>query len=219
MATDTTADDLTLADAPTVDADTLQRDLDTLRDAAEIIYPGIGAMLYDWWASINEDHFGRQMTPPGIQFGLTPHGSKMGLWRGWEETIILHRSLIDPSGDAWGKRHQLGHRYAWDVLLHEMIHQYVDTVREVEDPEGNSPSNSVHNCPSWVREINRLSNDLGLDCEASVIRQKRVDGSVQWCVPDGHLTMAELGSWPHSVRPDGYYRNDPNPAFELDDSS
>lgn len=31
------------------------------------------------------------------------------------------------------------------------------------------------------------------------------------------MTIGDLSNWPHSVRPDGYYRNDPNPAFDLDE--
>jgi hypothetical protein len=214
-----------LANHDPISQSVLDDDLGTLRDAAQLIYPGVGPMLYDWWEEINEDHFGRQMTPPGIQFGLTPHGKTLGKWRGYEHTIILHRSLLDPSGDAWGKRHELGRRFARDVLLHEMVHQYIDTVRGIspDDARINSPQGgnkadggSPHNCPSWVAEINRLSADLGLDCKAHVVKQRRVDGKVKWAPPDGFdMSIGDISSWPHSVRPDGYYRNDPNPAFEL----
>ena len=216
-----------LADQDPIPQDTLDNDLDTLRDAARLIYPGVGSMLYDWWETINEAYFGRQMTPPGIQFGLTPHGKTHGKWRGYEQTIILHRSLLDPSGNAWGKRDQLGNRFAWDVLLHEMVHQYIDTVRGIspDDARSNSPQNgdnvdggSPHNCPSWVAEINRLSQELDLDCTAAVVKQRRVDGQVKWSPPEGFdMSIGDVSSWPWSVRPDGYYRNDPNPAFELDE--
>jgi hypothetical protein len=209
-----------LADQDPIPQDTLDNDLGTLRDAARLIYPGVGSMLYDWWETINEAYFGRQMTPPGIQFGLTPHGSHYGAWRGYEHTITLHRSLLDPSGDAWEIGHKLGNRFAWDVLLHEMVHQYIDTVRGISgsEAEDNSPSDSVHNSPSWVAEINRLSQELDLDCAAHVVKQRRVDGQVKWAPPEGFdMTIGDVSSWPHSVRPDGFYEDDPNPAFGLDE--
>lgn len=206
--------------------ETLRDDLDTLRDAARLIYPGVGGQLYDWWETINEAHFGRQMTPPGIQFGLTPHGKNYGAWRGYEHTITLHRSLLDPSGDAWDIGHLLGNRFAWDVLLHEMMHQYISTVRGISGREArrNSPQGgneadggSPHNCPSWVAEINRLSAELGLNCTAHVVKQRRVNGDVKWAPPEGFdMTIGDLSTWPHSVRPQEYYADDPNPAFELE---
>jgi len=203
--------------------ETLQEDLGTLRDSAQIIYPGVGGQLYDWWETINEAHFGRQMTPPGIQFGLTPHGKTFGKWRGYEHTVILHRSLLDPadaSDDPWDIGDLLGNRFARDVLFHEMIHQYIDTVRGIDNPRGNSPNSSPHNCPSWVAEINRLSAEMDLDCTAHVVKQRRVDGDVKWAPPEGFdMSIGDISSWPHSVRPDGYYRNDPNPAFDLDERS
>jgi len=221
----------TLADAPKVDNQRLVEQIDALRNAAEIIHPGVGRKLYTWWDRFNRDYFGRQMEPPGIQFGLTAHGGRLGKWRGPEKVIVLHRSLIKPSGNAWGfardlEEHGGGEKFCRDVLLHEMVHQYIDTVRGISGTEArnNSPQGgndadggSPHNCPSWVAEINRLSQELDLDCTAAVVKQRRVDGQVKWSPPEGFdMSIGDVSSWPHSVRPDGYYRNDPNPAFELD---
>lgn len=207
------ASDTTLADAPAVDADALQDDLRALQTAAEIIHPGVGRKLYKWWGTFNEELFGRQMTPPGIQFGLTAHGSKLGLWRGAENVIVLHRSLVKPSGNAWGFARDLeeqggGEMFCRDVLLHEMVHQYIRTVRGVTKEQEEDAGTSSHNNPWWVREIRRISPQIGLDIEASVIRQKRVNGSVEWHVPEGHLTMEELGSWPHCATRREWYTGD-----------
>lgn len=200
----------TLADAPKVDDEQLAEQIDALRNAAEIIHPGVGRKLYTWWDRFNREHFGRQMEPPGIQFGLTPHGSKLGLWRGSENVIVLHRSLIKPSGNAWGfardlEEHGGGEKFCRDVLLHEMVHQYIRSVRDVTKGSDKEGGTSSHNNPWWVAEINRISPQIGLDVTASVIRQKRVDGDVTWYVPDGHMTMEELSSWPHSVTDGDWY--------------
>lgn len=199
-----------LADAPKVDKKRLAEEIDALRNAAEIIHPGIGRKLYTWWDEINREHFGRQMSPPGIQFGLTPHGSRLGLWRGSENVIVLHRSLVKPSGNAWDFASDLnrdggGEAYCRDVLLHEMVHQYIRTVRGVTSDDEEAEGTSSHNNPWWVAEVNRISPRIGLDVQASVIRQKRVDGSVTWYVPDGHLTMEELSTWPYGTTQPEWY--------------
>jgi len=199
-----------LADAPQIDRQRLDEQIHALRDAAEIIHPGIGRKLYTWWDRFNREHFGRQMEPPGIQFGLTPHGSKLGLWRGRENVIVLHRSLVKPSGNAWGFASKLNRRgggkaYCRDVLLHEMVHQYIRTIRGVSYDEEKDKGTSSHNNPWWVAEITRISPQIGLDVKASVIRQKRVEGSVTWYVPDGHLSMEELSTWPHGITQPAWY--------------
>jgi len=208
-----TKDGPTLADAPKVDSTRLAEQIDALRNAAEIIHPEIGRKLYTWWNRLNREHFGQQMQPPGIQFGLTPHGSRLGLWRGRENVIVLHRSLVKPSGNAWGfardlEDHGGGEKFCRDVLLHEMVHQYIRTVRDVSGDDEEEQGTSSHNNSWWVAEVNRISPQIGLDVTASVIRQKRVDGSVEWYVPEGHMTMAELGGWPHSVTDDDWYTGD-----------
>jgi len=199
-----------LVDAPKVDEKQLAEEIDALRSAGEIIHPGIGGKLYTWWDRLNRRHFGRQMEPPGIQFGLTAHGAKLGKWRTRENVIVLHRSLVKPSGNAWGFASKLndeggGEAYCRDVLLHEMVHQYIRTVRGVTSGDEEREGTSSHNNPWWVAEITRISPQIGLDVTASVIRQKRVDGSVEWYVPSGHLTMKELSAWPHSVTQTGWY--------------
>ncbi|MCS3613092.1 hypothetical protein [Salinibacter ruber] len=205
---------------------------------------------------MNEMYFGRQMRPVGIQFGLTEFGREAGSWRGREGMITLHRSLVGSAGDSWtedpqteasrtedpqteGSRteapwteaEKLGERYARDVLLHQvllhqMVHQYVCEVRQISGQEArlNSPQGgngadggSPHNCPSWVAEINRLMEEMDVGCRACVINQRRIEGDVRWAPPEGFppsgyegLTeIGQLARWPHSARPAGYYTSDP----------
>ena len=61
-------------------------------------------------------------------------------------------------------------------------------------------------------EINRLNPILGLEGKATMCRHRRVEkenqtkGKVWWIFTgDGTLSPRELGSWPHSLRPEGYY--------------
>ncbi len=152
-----------------------------------------------------------------------------------------------PAEDSWTEAEKLGERYARDVLLHQvllhqMVHQYVCEVRQISGQEArlNSPQGgngadggSPHNCPSWVAEINRLMEEMDLGCRACVIKQRRIEGDVRWAPPEGFppsgyegLTeIGQLARWPHSARLAGYYTSDPdtsdpyisdpNPAFEL----
>lgn len=221
-----------IASADPAGEDALSRTLGTLKDAAQIVHPGVGAKPYQWWEEMNEMYFGRQMRPVGIQFGLTEFGREAGSWRGREGMITLHRSLVGPAGDPWTEAEKLGERYARDVLLHQMVHQYVWEVRQISGQEArlNSPQGgngadggSPHNCPSWVAEINRLMEKMDLGRRACLIKQRRIEGDVRWAPPEGFppsgcegLTeIGQLARWPHSARPVGYYINDPNPAFEL----
>ena len=198
----------TLADQPKVEEETLNEDISDLKTAAEIIHPGIGRQLYEWWDELNREHFGRQMVPCGIQFGLTPHGASLGQYHPGTNVIILHRSLVEPSGNAWGIAHKLGEKFCRDVLLHEMVHQYIRTVRGITGEEEKREGTSSHNNPWWVAEIKRISPQIGLDIKATVITQRRIEGEVTWHVPDGHLTMDQLGSWPHCVTRDEWYKGE-----------
>ena len=184
----------------------LESDLEALAVAAEIIHPRVGRWTYETWAELNENLWDGELPICGIQWGLTPHGSAHGLWSGSQNTITLHKSLIEPKGNAWGIAHKMGERYAADVLLHEMMHQYIDVVLGVRDGgESESPSKSSHNNPYWVAEVNRIAQLLGLDCKAQVVKQRRVNGRVKWAPRDGAMTMSELGSFPHCVRSGSYY--------------
>jgi hypothetical protein len=41
--------------------------------------------------------------------------------------------------------------------------------------------------------------------KAKPIRQKRVGGRVQWYTEPDYLQRKAIASWPHSIRPRGYY--------------
>jgi len=173
----------------------------TLRTAAGIMWEEFGLWAYDTWAAHNAAYFRDELRPAGVIWSLTPHGHALGYCEMRRDgAITLHKSLIESDGNPWHMGAWLGAALAADVLLHEMIHQAIFQ-RLGHNGEGISSHNNEH----WVSEINRIAPLLGLPANAAVIRQKRVDGKVTWYTPDGHMTRAQLATWPHSARPDGYY--------------
>lgn len=178
-------------------------ELAILRRAARILWPEWGAWAYDTWQQHNEQYFAGELLPCGILFGLTPHGHALAFFSHATRTITLHSSLLEPkSPSPWELGSVLGERYAADGLLHEMTHQ------GIHQRGGRKGGYSSHDCQEWVGEVVRISRLMGLhDVRAEVIRQRRVKGKVTWVVEPGCLTREQLATWPHSVRPEGYYES------------
>ncbi len=55
--------------------------------------------------------------------------------------------------------------------------------------------------------MNRLIALLNIETSlrAAPVKQRRIDKKVQWHVPEGFMTRRQLASFPHSLRPTGYY--------------
>jgi hypothetical protein len=175
--------------------------LDILKRAAAISDPGYGVWAYETWVSHNALYFNGELRPCPIQWGLTPHGHSLGYFSPDLVRITLHTSLVVPRSDAWHMRDLLGPKIASDVLLHEMIHQYV---YQVNGHDGGGTS--CHNNDCWAAEVNRIAAILGLPSNARMVKQRRVDGSKpRWLPVDGCMSLTELSRWPYLSRPDGYY--------------
>jgi hypothetical protein len=173
-----------------------------LRRAGAAFFGKLGTWAFDTFDELNALCFDGCLKPRPILWGLTPHGYALGFYSSGDGHITLHTSLIRPSGNAWGKRSLLGERFARDVLVHEMVHASQCELL------GHSAfgGNNTHNCESWCSEIVRITPLLGLlPIKAKPIRQKRVNGSVQWYTESECLTRKAIASWPHSIRPRGYY--------------
>lgn len=183
--------------------------LKILKSAAEISDFGYGVWAYDKWDDFNQQYFDGALTIGGIFWGLTSHGHALGFFERWRNAITLHTSLVRASTDAWGMGRLLGERLAADVLLHEMIHQYNNQIDKVE-AKSRKASESSHNCDAWCNQINRLILLLNIETSlrAVPIGQKRIDGKVQWHVPDGNMTRSQLATFPHSLRPASYYESE-----------
>ena len=143
-----------------------------LRLGAEYYHGKKGLWAYDVFDEINAKYFGGLLPTPMIQWALTPHGHCLGLTHsGGPPLVTLHPSIMNPSGEnPWGITHSwLGPRYAWDVLIHELIHV---SQRYLHDG-GTGPTS--HNNTVWVGELNRLIPLLGFpDLTAGMSRIVRV---------------------------------------------
>jgi hypothetical protein len=165
---------------------------------AEIRWPEHGRWLYETWRAHNEKYFGGRLEPIGLILAPTPYGGSYGLYRLDDKTITIHPSTLDPrSTDPWGMGAKLGKSYASDVILHEQVHQLLHQDGLV----------SRHNSDPWCTEIVRISAIMGIEIKAARVRQRRVvkGGNPRWAPLPGHMTRRQLSSWPHSIRPAGYY--------------
>jgi hypothetical protein len=243
----------TLADAPQVDEETLHKRRRLLSGGAEELHSGAGWKIYQVWRELNKRLFGRQMQHCGIQFGLagracrsrTCRSSDEATYRGacpeepcgyghwWPEgqVITLCRRLLHRHGRVWRLYHErLGGQFAEDVLLHQMMHQYIDVVRRAGDrgpkdrrsrdrsaepagsarPPCGSPPNNPHNGSLWIGEVNRLNEELETGGgTAAAVPEDVGTGEI----PDGILSPRETALWPYLSRPEGYYEADPEAVF------
>jgi hypothetical protein len=231
----------TLAGADPVEEEALHERRTRLAKGAEELHPGAGWQVYQMWRERNERLFGRQMQHCGLQFGpICRAGWRgeaaqseeeadlklpffYGRWLPREQVIILHRHLLRPDGRVWWLSHErLGSRFVEDVLLRQMICQYIGTVRHGEPPAPEdsrpspSPKGSLYNSPLWenplwVGDVNRLSQ--ALDVEDGTAALLPGEAVAEGRVPDGVLTARETALWPYLSRPDGYYKEDPETVF------
>jgi len=186
----------------------MEKTFENYKEASTLFFGELGSWVYDTWDSHNEKYFNSELLPGVIVFGLTPHGHALGRYHGSMNMITLHKSLVEPKSDAPWLIANLSKIYASDVLLHEMIHQAIYH-KHGHDGHGISSHNNIY----WVSEILRISQLLGLSgVKVEVVKQKRVkeagatgEGKVTWFVPDGHLTRKQMSTWPHTIRPDGFY--------------
>lgn len=205
----------TVEDSPTDDSDretltvnSQSARFDILRTAAQLEYGNhVGGWLYNTWQAHNQHYFEGMLQVIPIHFGLTPHGGSLGRFEHTEEyrRITIHKSLLDPSDDAWQILSLLGERFASDVLLHEMIHQAIDELGNRSDEDLNYSS---HNCSAWVWEVNRIAPMLGLEVKAAVARRRRISGKIKQITPDNSMSLDELSRFPHSVTQEAFYRGE-----------
>jgi len=243
----------TLADVAPVDEEVLHKRRRLLSDGAEELYSGAGWKIYQTWRELNKRLFGRQMQHCGIQFGLAGRACRSsdeathsaacysaacseepcsyGRWWPEGQVITLCRRLLHRDGSRWWLHHErLGGRFAGDVLLHQMMHQYIDAVRRAGDqdfedqrpmdrsaegtgpirPPRGFPHNNPHNGSLWIGEVNRLSEALETSGGKAAVMPEDARSEK---IPDGILSPRETVLWPYLSRPDGYYEADPAAVF------
>ena len=147
----------------------------TVRAVAGHYYGEVGTFVYDAYEFINAQYYGGDLPVPMIQIAITPFGRCLGVTqpRDGQPKIGLHPSVISPrSPDVtiFGySTDGLGIRFAYDVLLHELVHVAANYLYGVTDGD------SAHNNSTWVAEINRLSPLIGLEgVQAEMTKVKRV---------------------------------------------
>jgi hypothetical protein len=137
-----------------------------------------------YWDEANRRWFGGKMTPVPIVPGLGKTKRTMGMWAGLQRQIQIRESLLFRINEPgiYGQ--------VTDVLLHEMIHQYIDTQQRGEED---------HHGPKFTDHCNRIGSALGL---AKVVARK----------PRGRdVPLSRY--WPHCVRPDSKPMIQPKPDY------
>ena len=132
------------------------------RRSVTAVYGNRGAWLYAAFDAINAAWFGGELPTPLITLELTPHGACLG-WTQAKLTesprIAIHPSVFGGTEkeNPWRVPAEcLGPAFAFDVLLHELMHVSVE-YRLGGWTQGESP----HDNPQWIGETNRLLPLLG----------------------------------------------------------
>lgn len=181
------------------------------RTVAAEFYGARGLWIYDSYEALNRQLFGGKLPTALIAIELTAHGRCLGLTQARDcrlPRVALHPSTFGgtESANPWGVSGDvLGHRYALDVLIHEMVHVSVIWCH------GGAAGPSSHNCPRWRSEVERIAPLIGLEhFSATASKTKRVDtGQVNAKgkpikqvrrVDDGDFPYAATYRFPHEAR-------------------
>jgi hypothetical protein len=154
-----------------------QRFRDACFVIAESFYARKGLWAYETFDFINRAYFADRLPWPLIMWGLTAHGGCVA----WSSTardrsrpplITLHPSLLGGTErlDPWDiSPDHLGPAFAFDTILHECIHIHI------EYNLGGHNGASSHNCPRWLRQVNRIAPLLGFKgVRAGISKSMRV---------------------------------------------
>lgn len=135
------------------------------------------------WQAFNQKHWAGQLDPTPIWFPATsPYGRWAGCCTGTVSGQTHHIQIL----------RNLDLQKKADVLLHEMIHQYL-----IE-----SKKNPNHNAVPWCSEIMRLAKEIwDKVIWASPSSPRRGQGRVQKESPDGEPSIPRqaIASFPHSL--------------------
>jgi hypothetical protein len=143
--------------------------------------------LAAYWDEANRRWFGGKMEPVPIVAGLENTKRTMGTWWPARRQIQIRESLLDRINKP-GMYGQVT-----DVLLHEMVHQYLD--QHLREKEWGEPEHG----PTFTAWCNKIGSKLGL---AEVVARK----------PRGRdVPLSRY--WPHCVRPDSKPMLRPKPDF------
>jgi hypothetical protein len=199
------------------DGDTIT--FERMREVAVEYWGERGAFVYDGYQWANAMLFQNRIRVPMIQWALTPHGRNLGQIYPFPERPVVtlhpgiwHRGKLRPRRmhQAWGGI-WAGQLYALDVLIHELLHAYVECILVDDGLVGPARPRtprwqSCHNNDWWADEVSRLSPKLSLgEVTASRTKRKRTKQGMRTvpCV-EGSISMDELAHWPWSLRDPSY---------------
>jgi hypothetical protein len=178
------------------------------RQATALLWGPAGEYAADEFARLNRYHFAGSIPPMPVIIGLVPFGVCIGATRGHGGPGAL-RITLAPELFNGNHRTPGGPRMVSDVLLHEMAHAFL--ILRGEDPS--------HNGGPWCQMITDISPGvLGHEITARPVLPRRIPNPAHETDPKapktivarraepGALTQAELATWPHCRRPEGYYR-------------
>jgi hypothetical protein len=163
-------------------------------NAHEVVYPGLGAKIiarFDHW---NERAFGRELSLLPVQIvPVAPYGHWIGR-AGAEDGESAEPVIKLQNHRGAGFSDELG-----EVLLHEMLHQFLRHRGEAWK----------HASRPWVREVERLSRELfGIEVECAPyypVKGKRYTDPSEYtpkragAVP---LVLNQYRRWPHCITTD-----------------
>lgn len=183
-------------------------------------YDQRGQLAYQLFELINASYFDNELPWPLIVWALTAHGHCLGYTQTRAESpiVVLHPSIMGGTekDDPWGvEPGWLNIRYAFDVLLHELIHVSV----ECRLGGWYGTGESSHNNDVWVAEVNRLAPMIGLSgvkAGKSFLKRQKIEGGTKNRVvrtTDGNVPFDPAvckfpsGLRMHLEQADSYYRH------------
>jgi hypothetical protein len=145
-----------------------------------------GTVMADLWAALNSRCWDGKLEPCPMFFPRpTSYGSWVGLFTANLQRKTLHIQL----------KHSLSTQDKADVLLHEMVHQYLSETGQ----------STKHNAQPWCDEIMRITKQLwSVEIHASPDSPRKVNGrSVRVQKPSAtgqpSIKRKQIANWPHSL--------------------
>jgi len=183
---------------PSIDpaAEEVDRHLEFVLNDADELYRGPLRDLYHTWQDLNELHFNQRLKVPHLTIAAGPPQA-LGFFKsltdyGGRTQITIDARILTASRKfvltPWPAE---GNRlFVYDILLHEMIHQYLAEIEHYDDRE-----NRKHG-EGFTDVCNRIGRVMGVP--RVYTRRRRAQ--------DRGKPLAN--SWPINVRPAEYYRGD-----------
>jgi hypothetical protein len=145
-----------------------------------------GRLIADLWDAFNERHWDGRLVPVPLFFPrVTTYGHWLGLYTCNAANESIHIQL----------KFQLTTKQKADVLLHEMVHQFLAECGQ----------NPKHNGIPWCNEIMRLTKEIwGVEIHASPSVPRKKDGrSVRIQKPSAigqeSISRPQIAAWPCSI--------------------